>query len=126
MSAPQFTLFVSSVRGKTVRRYGASSLIGAKRRHDPPLGPNESASDRPAVTVWTPERVVAITADEHRRYGKEYAREIRDGALKERTEADWLAQNDADLKAEAKARDAAAKAAKDAAEKAARAATPET
>jgi hypothetical protein len=124
MSAPQFTLFVSSVEGKTVFRYGTRQLIGAKRAHVPPLTDKERPADRPAITVWNTERIVPITAQEAARYCKEYGREIRDGALKERTEAGWKAQNDADLKAEAKARDAA-KAAKDAAEKAARAATPE-
>lgn len=126
MSAPQFTLFVSSVEGKTVFRYGTRQLIGAKRAHVPPLTDKERPEDRPAITVWNTARIVPITAQEAARYCKEYGREFRDGALKERTEAEWKAQNDADLKAEAKARDVADKAAKDAAEKAAKAATPET
>lgn len=75
-----FSLFVSCVEGKPVTRYGSRTFIGAEREH----GTN--------IIHWFPDRVVAIPSTEHARYRREYDRVLRDGDLKVRTEADWLAQ----------------------------------
>lgn len=85
MSAPHpFVLFVSSVEGYAVTRYGSgtpsrrATLIGAQRV--PGRG-----------IVWDTREVVALTEDELRQYSKEYRGAIADKALRQRTEADWKA-----------------------------------
>lgn len=91
-AADAYSLFVSCVEGSPCTRFGTRTLIGAER-----------ASDN--VIHWFPERVVALTHAEHRRYLKEYTRLLRDGDLRPRTAAEWLAQN---LAPESKARASAA------------------
>lgn len=80
--ADAYGLFVSCVRGCPVTRFGTRQWIGAER-------------DSKNVIHWFPERIVALTHHEARRYRKEYDRLIRDGELKVHTAADWLAQIEA-------------------------------
>lgn len=109
----EFSLFVSSVEGRTVERFGTRELIGAKRVFDPPLKPDEDASKRKRVTKWFPERIVSITAVEHQRYDAEYRGAIADGGLKAHKREEWEAQIEKDLAAEKATREAAEKLAKD-------------
>lgn len=90
-----FGLFVSSVEGKPVSRFGAPGVfIGADR--DP---------DNPRKLRYQPERVVPIPLEEVTLYGREYARLIADGELVSRDAKAWAAQEAADKKAaEAKAK----------------------
>jgi hypothetical protein len=83
---PTFALYVSSMEGHLVTRYGAGargapSYIGARRE----------AGD-PTQIVWDPELVVALTADEVARHRLEYERELDAKALRRRTEAEFIAQ----------------------------------
>jgi hypothetical protein len=84
MPVPMFALYVSSVPGRPVRRYGSTggALIGAAR---------QDAANPGAVTYY-PERVVGLSVAEVQRYGREYRRALSDGDLAERTEADYLDQ----------------------------------
>lgn len=79
--ADAFGLFVSSVEGSPVTRYGSSVLIGAERN-----------PDEPRKIVYHPDAVIAIPHDEAQRYAREYRRLIAEGALVERTADDWRSQ----------------------------------
>ena len=76
-------LYLSSVIGQVVQRYGTKTLLGCER--DP--------AD-PSVVSWRPELVVAISADEARRFAKEYRRAVTAGSLVTRTAAEWRAQQE--------------------------------
>jgi hypothetical protein len=79
-----FELFVSCVPGYVVARFGTMR---------PGLG-NEQigvTTDERGRPVWHPEIIVALTAQEVARYRREYARALRDKALRKRTEAEFLA-----------------------------------
>lgn len=79
-----FALFVSSVEGRTVSRFGtatarqANELIGARRSPGGPI-------------VWDPEEVVALPVREVEAFAKEYRDAIAEGSLRKRIEADYLA-----------------------------------
>ena len=87
-------LFVSSVEGHAVTRYGTTRyargipspglLIGAER------DPRE-----PTKITWFPNVIVHIPENEVASYSREYARAIREGALKKRTEAEYAQQQEA-------------------------------
>lgn len=79
---PRFALFVSSVEGRLVTRYGTRTFIGAERR----------ASD-PRQLEWHTDQVIAIPHDEFRKYRREYLRALREGSLVVRTDAEWQQQN---------------------------------
>jgi len=93
--APAFVRFFRSVEGHLVSRYGTATpttsnqLIGARRiRREIPGRENDLIGD---VTIeWTDE-VVALTPAEAAAFKTEYDGHVRDGALKECTEADYLA-----------------------------------
>lgn len=87
---PQFALFVSSVEGSLVTRYGTATFIGAER----------SATD-PRAVEWHPDQVVAIPHDEYRKFRREYLRALREGSLVERTADEWNRQNTAAAEAPA-------------------------
>jgi hypothetical protein len=79
-------LYVSSVAGRLVPRFGAGgSYLGAER--DPK---NASA------IKWYPERVLPITAPEFQRFRREYDQAIEDGDLSLRSEDDFNAQRESD------------------------------
>jgi predicted nucleic acid-binding protein len=81
-AAEAFGLFVSSVEGKPVSRFGAPGVfIGATR--DP---------NNPRKLVYDTARVVPIPLDEARLYGREYARLIAEGELVVRDAKAWAAQ----------------------------------
>jgi hypothetical protein len=88
-------LYVSSVNGHAVARFGSGServpnlLIGASRD---PLKPTEIA--------WNEDAVVRIPEAEATRYAREYGEAIEDGALKKRTKAEWDAQEAARAQAD--------------------------
>lgn len=79
-----FARFFRSVEGKLVSRYGtasqarANALIGASR--DPETG----------VVSWDTGAIIAITPLEAQRFKREYDRAVRDWALTEVTEQDYL------------------------------------
>jgi hypothetical protein len=79
-----FGLFVSSVEGQPVSRFGGGGVM---------IGASRDLSDRKLVH-YTPEIIVGIPHEEARKYAREYRRAISDGSLKERTAAEWAAQND--------------------------------
>lgn len=81
MSQPSFALYVSSVEGSLVTRYGTRTFIGAERR-----------ALEPTVIDWNPDQVVAIPHDEFRKYRREYLRALRDRSLVERTADEWQRQ----------------------------------
>ena len=76
-----FGLYVSSVEGQPVSRFGTKVLIGAER--DP--------ETRNKIRYRTKD-VVGIPTEEANRYAREYARLIADGALIERTADDYQQQ----------------------------------
>lgn len=100
-----FARFFSSVEGKLVTRYGSGSpavaptLIGATRNADD-MAPRMTPAGTPEPTdvgrgeggvTWNTEAITAITASEAQRFQREYDRAVRDGALVERTEDEFLA-----------------------------------
>jgi hypothetical protein len=89
MSDEPKDLYVSAVPGHLVARHGTGSLIGASRD-----------SRDPSKVTWDTELVVKIPEDEARRFAKEYARSLREGALKARSKPEFEACN---AKLEAKA-----------------------
>lgn len=80
-SSVLFAVYVSSVEGCPVTRFGTRTLIGAARR-----------VKEPTVIDYQPDVVVAITADEFNRYRREYQRALGNGSLKRRTIEEWQAQ----------------------------------
>lgn len=78
MPESPFALFVSSVPGHLVTRYGSRELLGAER-------------DAKGVVSWRPDDVLALGHLEHARFGREYRRAIARGSLRERTEAEYRA-----------------------------------
>lgn len=103
----QSALYVTPKKGATVPRFGAprGTYIGAKR-----VGKQ---------LAWDEVRIVAIPADEYKRYRAEYDGAIADGSLTVRNAADYAKQVE-----ERKAKNK--KAAEDAAKKAAEAAPADT
>ena len=79
--ADAFGLFVSSVDGSPVTRFGSTVLIGADR--DP---------TKPNKIRYRTEEIIAIPRDEAEKYAREYARLIADGALVAHTADEWSNQ----------------------------------
>ena len=96
----EFGLYVSPVKGHAVPRFGApaGTYIGARR-----VGKQ---------LEWDEERIVAIPANESKRYRAEYDGAIRDGSLRERKAEEYAAQLDDRKAAKRKAATEAAEAAK--------------
>lgn len=100
-----FALFVSSVEGRAVSRFGtatgrqANELIGARRSSEGPI-------------VWDTEAITALSAREAEAFSKEYRDAIAEGSLVKRTEEAYLAwvaaQHARAAKAEEKAAEPAA------------------
>jgi hypothetical protein len=103
MPATPFFKFVSATGKGIVSRYGTGSnqrealIIGGRREPLPERGASEILNilepGAGRLTINT-ELVEAFTEAEWDRYHVEYSRALRDGALRERTEADYLAQNE--------------------------------
>lgn len=89
-AAPKFVLFVSSVKGSLVRRYGTPVHIGV---HVECVNPGEKPLLHRFKHRWREDEITALPEAEARRYAREYARAIREGALRPRTEAEWRKQN---------------------------------
>lgn len=107
-TASPFVKFVSSVEGHLVARYGTATpqssnvLIGARREVKLDAQGKESGE---VGIVWTDE-IVALTQGEIDQFAREYEMASRDGALVERSEAEYIA---AKKKAAAREKDYAAK-----------------
>lgn len=76
--AADFGLFVSSVDGCPVARFGTKVLIGAMR-----LG---------SSITYNTKAIIPIPKAEARRYGREYARAIDNGSLRKRSAKAWREQ----------------------------------
>lgn len=102
MSTPRY---FSPVAGHKVNRFGTATTTS----NNAPFG--YTAHPETGVLTWDEQAVLMISAAEADRFPREYDRLVRDGALIEKTEADFTAYQKARAKghAEAKrARDAAA------------------
>jgi hypothetical protein len=104
-----FARFFSSVEGHLVSRYGtasqqrANTLIGALRKTSEPSSPLAGTDavlgtrppwqtfDLDGAVTWYPSEVVAISQREAELFRREYDRAVKNGALRERTEDDYLA-----------------------------------
>lgn len=75
-----FVRFLSSVQGHIVSRYPSNEPIGVRVVR----GDVEK-------TLWLPDVIAALTAEEAAQYRREYDMHVRDGALTERTEDEYLA-----------------------------------
>ena len=84
-------LYVSSVPGRLVFRFGTSVLIGATR-----------SSENPKQVTWEADKIVRIPAIEARRYAREYGGAFDRGDLKRQTRQKASASRRA-VKAEAEA-----------------------
>jgi len=90
--APKFALFVSSVAGKLVRRYGTAVHIGARAEV---LNPQEEDPSRHRYKYrYQTSDIVAIPEAEFARYRREYTRALSDGSLRKRSAQEWQAQID--------------------------------
>lgn len=86
-----FALFVSSVEGHAVARFGT----GAPTRSNAFIGATRSIED-PTQIEWRTDEVVPITEAEYRDFRREYDGAIAAGSLVKRTENDyaaWLEEN---------------------------------
>lgn len=81
-AAESFGLFVSSVEGQPVTRFGSRVLIGADR--DP---------QHPNKILYRTQEIIAIPRDEAEKYAREYARLIADESLVVRTADEWTQQS---------------------------------
>jgi len=80
-AADAFGLFVSSVEGQPVMRFGTKVLIGADRD-----------ADEPRKIRYRTKEIVAIPKDEAHRFAREYGRLITDGSLVEHKADEWSRQ----------------------------------
>lgn len=104
-TAEAFGLFVSSVPGRLVHRYATGEIIGGRRApHRPSKLPGGTTNflDRGTGTVtWDETTIVGLTHDELTRGAmRAYGRHVRDGSLKLRDKAEWIAQHAEALLAE--------------------------
>jgi hypothetical protein len=83
-------LYVSSVPGRLVFRFGTSVLIGATR-----------SPENPKQVSWDADKVVRIPAAEARQYAREYAGAFERGDLQKRSRPKGSAPNRRETKAEA-------------------------
>ena len=86
-----FVLFVSSIEGHLVQRYGLA-----------PHNPIGARYDDKGAPVWELDHVAALSAGEVAQYGHLYERAIREGALKRRSAIEWDAQRKAQHEAHEK------------------------
>jgi hypothetical protein len=85
-------LFVSSVEGHAVTRYGTTKSIGGVPSPGLLIGAERDPGNPNKVT-WDTNQVVHIPEHEARIFAREYARALRDGALVKRTEGEYIARN---------------------------------
>lgn len=97
MPEPRFAIFVRSVPGRTVSRFGSrsSTLIGARFASESEIA---AGSER---VIWS-DRIVPIAEEAFRKFRREYTSALRLGDLTSATEAEWLAQCAADATSEPK------------------------
>jgi hypothetical protein len=82
--ADVFGLFVSSVDGQPVSRFGVGTRVLIGAAHDPA---------EPRKILYDPKAIVGIPHAEAQKYAREYRRAISDGSLTVRTAAQWNEQN---------------------------------
>lgn len=82
-----FAIFVSCVDGQPVTRFGTGTLIGASR-----------TKEAPTLVSYDPTAVVGIPHAEYGQHRRAYDRALSNGSLRERTDADYLAQERAQAK----------------------------
>lgn len=83
-------LYVSSVEGHLVTRFGTTQRIGGVPSPGLLIGAERDRTD-PTKVVWDESKIVHIPEAEASAYAREYARAIREGALHKRTEAEFEA-----------------------------------
>jgi Zn-dependent peptidase ImmA (M78 family) len=76
--APKFALYVRSVEGKAVARYGTREMVGAVRVE-------------PTKIVWDTEAVIPLSEEYVATYQRELRRHLTRGELKRATEAEYQA-----------------------------------
>jgi hypothetical protein len=84
-------LFVSSVKDHAVTRFGSGKAIGGVPFPGILIGA-ERDPEKPDQIRWFPDRIIHIPEPEASVYAREYARALRDGSLRKRTEAEYLDQ----------------------------------
>jgi hypothetical protein len=100
-----FALFLSSVEGHVVSRYGATGPTRAPEA----IGARRTATGSGWVWSWDTGAIAALTHAEVAAYGREYAAAVRSGALRERTAEEFEAYTAAQrAQADKAAKDAAA------------------
>jgi hypothetical protein len=92
--APQFGLYVRSVPGHVVQRYGTAEFIGATRR---PLTKTQKI-DGESPFEWN-DRIVPLTVAFCRRYARELDEHLREKQLTKATREEWEAEVAAAAKA---------------------------
>lgn len=79
-----FAVFVSCIAGQPVTRFGTGTMIGATR-----------TKTDPTVVSYDPAAVVGIPHGEYNKHRRAYDRALGNGSLRERSVADYLAQEKA-------------------------------
>ena len=82
-----FALFVSSVEGHVVSRYGATGPTRAPEA----IGARRTATGSGWVWAWDTAAIASLTHAEVAAFGREYTAAIRAGALRERTAQEFEA-----------------------------------
>ena len=90
---PKFGMYVRSVKGRIVQRYGSAELLGATRRV---LTKTQKLDDESPI-VWS-DSIVPLSLAFCRRYARELADNIRLGDLESCKAEDWEKQCAADQK----------------------------
>jgi len=81
-------LYLSSVEGHLVTRFGTTRRVAGVPCPGLLIGAERDPTD-PCKVVMDTSRVVFIPDEEARAFAREYARAVREGALRVRTEAEY-------------------------------------
>jgi hypothetical protein len=81
-------LFVSSVPGHVVTRFGSTRVVNGVPSPGLLIGAERDPRN-PSEVTWFPDQIVCIPEPEATAYRREYARAVRDGSLRLRTEAEY-------------------------------------
>jgi hypothetical protein len=84
-------LYVSSVAGHLVTRFGTTQRLGGVPSPGLLIGAERDRTD-PTKVTWDESKIVHIPEPEASTYVREYQRAIRYGELRRRTEVEYLAQ----------------------------------
>lgn len=86
MSQVRFVRFVSSVTGRVVSRWDTGKPFGAR------ITTEKERQDGAPPIVWDTERVIPLSAEFCERFARELNQAVAHGDLKERTLAEYEAQ----------------------------------